>query len=189
MTCGFDSFCQILLTTAEDRKYFKKILSDFKNEIFGFVRSILRKSNLVSSDYRKRAKILIPYIKEVFPQQIEKVQDTQVVDCSCNFGDCFRFYAIESISAFKWTYSRCSMGHAEYVENTTSLMITSEDFKSLSFSEFIINQLRVSEHLGCKIMDSDRKGCQGRTIKQLSDAGKNQSSVEFVILLKSISYR
>lgn len=169
LTCAFDSFCQILLTTSIDRKDFKTSMSPIKLEIFEFVRRLASKRDLTSSDYRKRAKILVPYVEQVYPEQIQDMKEIKIVDCSCNFGDVLRHYAKDNIASFTWQYSICTEGHEDYTENNISIFISSESLKT---STFIQDELINVHEQGCTSVNNDGSVCQGRRTKRLIDAGK-----------------
>lgn len=160
-----------------DRKIFMKRVTQIKkNKIFDFVKSILENLHLSPETYGMRAKILIPYIREVFPDQIKTVNGIQMMDCTCNFGDCFRYYAREKLPAFKWAFSACSRGHASYEENETTFKIYSYIFKGPNFETLIKDELKVAHNRECRITNPDKSGCDGRTSKRLINAGEKPRS-------------
>lgn len=164
--------------------YFKKFIRTYNNDLFKFVRKMLQVSTLDSSVYRLRAKILIPFIQQIMPNQIknlskpqEKTQKLQV-DCFSNPGDCVKFIVGAKFPAFRYEYSPCTEGHDTWKEETSNLALNHdivEDKEKLSF--YFSNSVRITENVECSLFKNDGRACQGRRTKNLSEMGENLTQI------------
>lgn len=178
MTCGFDSVCQVITTTAKDRRPFRKLIAEIKNKVFDFARSIVNKKELTPHDYKQRAKILVPFIQEVFPDQVRKTKDTRyLVDCTSDFGDCLRYYT--TLPAFKYEYEKCTEGHAAFQVYETSIRVSADRFKRSDFAGFIRAEMNIANERGCNV--DVKRECQGRTIRRLVHTGTNSNLGQYFI--------
>lgn len=182
LTCGFDSFFQVLLTSGLDRKKFKTIILKFKSHFFYFVQKIIKESQISPSDYRRRAKVLVPYIQKVFPNQMEIVKRKQIqnkntdvfeVDCTCNFGDCLNSYFLSGqCPNFEYELAPCDGSHNSCIEGEATIKIQSTLLISEEFVHFLEKLTKFSTDFSCSMLNNDGTACKGRRTKRLIRLGK-----------------
>lgn len=171
-TCGFDSFCQLLLTGIINHNLTTDNVRECVTEdIYEMILNVMTNRTVTDYFYTKRLRLLLPYVRQNDANEVKPQGSHFGVNCSTNVIDCFQSL-LRNIPNFVESTSDCELGHKGFRRKRALTNVTRAQIADRNAAQLIIiNEMNQQTRTICGIRDGDWV-CQGRRIRSLVHTGK-----------------
>lgn len=174
-TCGFDSFCQIIIVGVLEnivpREAIENALSNDQREL---IFDVCENLALTSTFYRLRLQILLRYTQQFNSRAITLVPSVGYSFVNCNSNANFVItMLLQVVPVLRERFEACTFGHQSFTKTLANLPVSVEDIRNPDLLRVAIPNAFATVHdKQCAVRFEEGFRCQANREASLIHAGK-----------------